>query len=195
MDNLEGGVVYRLALADQVADDAWRTRLQWTTAFVGVAGLDNKFIHCSTAEQLADTAAANFAGKVDVVLLQFSVSLMREEADLDVRWEDGAPPQGSNFPHVYGGPIPYACLAAPPNRLELSPTGEHVFPPLGQRTVGAVEVGVSETYNPDHQFTMDHNPDAMYTEDEVLDFERGQDAEDEANEPESDADEDVYDDD
>ena len=50
MDDIEG-VVYRLALRSEVPEDAWRTRLQWIAAFVGVPGLDDGFIHCSTAEQ------------------------------------------------------------------------------------------------------------------------------------------------
>ena len=126
------GILYRLALCAEVPDDAWRARLQYTGVYKGVAGLDGNFIHCSTPEQAAQTAAAHFAGKDDVMLLRFSVSLMRE-ADLEVRWEDAAPAPGTDqrdgkFPHVYGGPIPYACLAAPPVVLALGSDGKHTFP-------------------------------------------------------------------
>ncbi len=126
------GVIYRLARLAEVPDDAWRTRLDWTALYKGVAGLDDHFLHCSTAEQAIGTAAAYFAGATDVVLLAFSVSLLRE-ADLEVRWEDAAPTPGvekrdGDFPHVYGGAIPYACLAAPPAALALGPDGKHLFP-------------------------------------------------------------------
>ena len=115
--------VYRLALASEVPNDAWKTRLQWTTVYKGVKGLDDKFIHCSTAEQLSTIAESNFAGKSDVMLLRFSVETMAEEADLKVVME-GAP-------HVYGGAIPYACLGGPPVLLELGPDGKHMIPQLG----------------------------------------------------------------
>lgn len=136
--------LYRLALAAEVPEDAWRTRLGWTTAFVGVPGLDASFVHLSTAEQVAGTAAAYFAGKTDVLLLSFSAESMREEADLDIRWEAAAPMPGESardgeFPHVYGGAIPFACLAAQPALLALGPDGKHVLPPLGSVAVAAAE--------------------------------------------------------
>ena len=80
-------VLYRLALAAEVPDDAWRTRLQWISAFKGVAGLDDQFIHLSTAAQVVGTAEAYFAGKSDVMLLCFTVESMKEEADLQVKYE------------------------------------------------------------------------------------------------------------
>ena len=133
--SMEDPVLYRLALAAELPDDAWRTRLQWTTAFVGVTGLDDHFVHLSTAEQVASTAEAHFAGKADVMLLHFSVEAMREEADLDVRWEavaaSGENTPAGSFPHVYGGPIPYACLTSPPALLLLGPDGKHIIPSLG----------------------------------------------------------------
>ena len=82
----DDSTVYRLALKAEIPDDAWRTRLQWVTAYAGVAGLDDRFVHMSaTAEQVAATAQANFAGKEDLMLLRFSSTSMREEADLDIR--------------------------------------------------------------------------------------------------------------
>mmetsp|Transcript_17016 Transcript_17016/g.43710 ORF Transcript_17016/g.43710 Transcript_17016/m.43710 type:complete len:179 (+) Transcript_17016:87-623(+) len=130
------GELYRLALAAEVPDDAWASRLQWTTAYKGVPGLDDQFLHLSTAEQVVSTAALYFGGKTDVILLSFSVESM-EEADLQIRWEDAAPPPGSTtrggaFPHVYGGAIPYACLSSKPAILALDPDGKHIFPTLGQ---------------------------------------------------------------
>ena len=132
--------VYRLASSAEVPEDAWHTRSKWIAGYVGVPGLDEEFIHCSTAEQVVGTAGAYFAGKTDLVLLVFSVELMCEEADLEVRWEDAAPAPGikqrdGEFPHVYGGPIPYACLVSPPVLLGLDPGGKHVFPPFGPKMV------------------------------------------------------------
>ena len=78
--------LFRLAVADEVPEDAWRTRLQWTSAYKGVPGLDDTFIHLSTAEQVVDTAAAYFAGNTGLVLLRFSAESMQTEADLKIKW-------------------------------------------------------------------------------------------------------------
>jgi uncharacterized protein (DUF952 family) len=129
--------LYRLALAAEVPDDAWKRRLEWTTAYKGVPGLDDGFIHLSTAEQVVGTAELYFKGKADLMLLSFSTEAMVEEADLKIRWEDAQPPpdgvaRAGAFPHAYGGAIPYACLSAVPTLLPIGPDGKHVFPPLGQ---------------------------------------------------------------
>jgi uncharacterized protein (DUF952 family) len=128
--------LYRLAAASTVPDDAWKARLQWTTAYTGVAELDDKFIQLLTAEQVIGASEAHFGGRADVVLLRFSVDVMRYEADLSIRWEDAESASGA-FPHVYGGAIPYACLYAPPALLALGSDGKHVFPPLGAEAVAA----------------------------------------------------------
>ena len=49
--------------------------------------------------------------------------------------ESGASNRHGEFPHAYGGPIPFACLAAPPVLLTLDADGKHVFPLLGQAAV------------------------------------------------------------
>ena len=123
-------VLYKLAPASEVPDDAWRTRLGWTSAFVGDPS--KSFINLYTAEQLAGADAA-FAGRADVMLLAFNVETMREEADLQVKFEAAEAAAGGtgDFAHVHGGPIPYACLHATPALLALGDGGKHVFPPLG----------------------------------------------------------------
>ena len=123
-------ILYMLALAADVAEDAWRTRLGWTAAFVGAKS--TKFINLFTDEQLASAAEASFAGKADLMLLSFNVESMREEADLKVKFEAAESTSGGAgaFVHVYGGPIPYACLHAPPLLLTLT-DGKHVFPLMG----------------------------------------------------------------
>ena len=141
--------LFRLALTDEVPEDAWRTRLQWTSAYKGVPGLDDTFIHLSTAEQVVDTAAAYFAGNTGLVLLRFSAESMQTEADLKIKWGPAAPPpgeakrSGGDFPHVYGGAIPYACLSAPPALLTLDADGKHAFPPLGP-VLTAAEIDLRE---------------------------------------------------
>ena len=142
--------------------------------------------------QVAGTAAAYFAGKTDVILLRFSISMMTQEADLEVHWEDAAPASGAqkrdgDFPHVYGGPIPYACLAAPPDVLVLGPDGKHVLPSLGPKPRGPTETSMLKALEGDRtdDDTADGrdvwNPNLMNTEDEVLAFNMVQDAAEEAS--------------
>lgn len=107
-------------------------RLEWTSSFAGIAGLDDQFIHLLSAEQVAGAVAA-FEGKADVMLLRFSVDIMRE-ADLELRSD-------ADELHMYGGPIPYACLAAPPALLALGDDGKHVLPPLGPAPAAAAAAG------------------------------------------------------
>ena len=199
------GVVLRLALRADVPEDAWRTRLDWTGCFKGVPGLDDKFIHCSTTEQVVGTAAAYFAGKEDVLLLQLSVSLMRE-ADLEVRWEDAAPGAGvtkrdGDFPHVYGGPIPYACLAVPPATLALDSDGKHIFPwtlaPAQASTSSGMALEVSEEGQGLDGFTAEQireeNEGTQWLEDHETELEVNELVEDAENSlDEQDYDDDVY---
>lgn len=130
---MDDDVLYRLASASTVPDDAWRMRLQWMSAF---AGENDTFVQLSTGAQLADEAEARFAGKADVMLLCFSVDSMRDEADLKIRWESDESASGP-FPKIYGGAIPYACLAAQPALLALGPDGKHEIPALGVAAAAA----------------------------------------------------------
>eukprot|EP00320_Phaeocystis_rex_P019901 CAMPEP_0119056234 /NCGR_PEP_ID=MMETSP1178-20130426/929_1 /TAXON_ID=33656 /ORGANISM="unid sp, Strain CCMP2000" /LENGTH=157 /DNA_ID=CAMNT_0007036939 /DNA_START=75 /DNA_END=548 /DNA_ORIENTATION=+ len=124
---MDSPVLYKLAFSADVPGDAWRTRLSWTSAFQGDKA--RSFISLFTADQLASEVEA-FAGREDVMLLSFTVESMREEADLEIKFE-GA--------HVrcYGGYIPYACLHAPPALLALDDSGKHVFPLLGAALAAA----------------------------------------------------------
>jgi len=119
-------LLYRLALAADIPEDAWRTRLQWTGAF---GGCDD--VCMFTADQLASGAGAAFIAahsESDIKLLCFATDLIREEADLKLRWkQDGS--SGTSLPHVEG-PVPYACLAKPPKLLAREGS-THVLPALG----------------------------------------------------------------
>jgi len=81
------------------------------------------FIHFSTPEQAAETAAKHFASQRDLVLLQ--VDAARLGAHL--KWEPSR--GGALFPHLYGDLDLAAVTKIHP--LPLGPDGKHTFPPLG----------------------------------------------------------------
>lgn len=80
------------------------------------------FIHFSTAEQVAETAAKHFAGQRELVLVSIDPIALGGA----LRFE--ASRHGGLFPHLYG-PLPLAAVirVAP---LPLGKDGRHVFPPL-----------------------------------------------------------------
>ena len=127
----DSDVLYTFALCAEIPEDAWRTRLGWTTAFQGDKA--RSFINLYTADQMADACQSLFAGKQDVMLLQFIVDSMREEADLEIKFEAAEFEAGGvgAHAHCYGGYIPYACLQAPPALLQLNDDGRHIFPLMG----------------------------------------------------------------
>ena len=84
--------------------------------------VEDRFIHFSTATQVAETAAKHFAGQSDLVL--FAV----EAADLGeaLRWERSR--GDALFPHLYA-PLPTSLVAwAKP--LALGDDGRHDFTEL-----------------------------------------------------------------
>ncbi len=58
------------------------------------------FIHCSAAEQVPRVAAALFAGRTDLLLVEIDPGHL----EVPVRWED-CYETGEEFPHIYG-PLP-----------------------------------------------------------------------------------------
>lgn len=54
------------------------------------------FIHCSTGEQLEDTANRLFGDKDEILLLVIDASMIRE----DVKYEEDGE-TGDKFPHIY----------------------------------------------------------------------------------------------
>jgi len=78
------------------------------------------FIHFSSAEQAAETAARHFAGQRDLVLVAVDAGLLGER----LKWQPSR--GGALFPHLYGGLELAAVLRVEP--LPLDASGRHVFP-------------------------------------------------------------------
>jgi beta-hydroxylase len=82
---------YKILTAGQWA--SWQDKGEFSGAPIDI---DDGYIHLSTAEQVAETAAKHFAGLSNLVLA---------EVDLDqlgdiVHWEPSR--GGQLFPHIYG---------------------------------------------------------------------------------------------
>ena len=103
------------------------TAAEWTEAErAGVyrgSAVDRKdgFIHFSTAEQAAETAAKWFAGQRDLVLVAIDANALGDK----LKWEPSR--GGALFPHLYGELDTNAALRVDP--LPLDSAGRHVFPP------------------------------------------------------------------
>ena len=83
--------------------------------------LADGYIHFSTAEQAAETAARHFAGKTDLVLVAVEAGVLGAA----LRHEPSR--RGALFPHLYGKlPLSAVRWVKP---LPLGPRG-HVFPEL-----------------------------------------------------------------
>ncbi|WP_255448569.1 DUF952 domain-containing protein [Telmatospirillum sp. J64-1] len=78
------------------------------------------FIHFSTEEQIAGSAAKHRAGQGDLVLLTVDANDLGEA----LRWEEAR--GGQLFPHLYG-PLPIEMVTAVED-LPLDEDGRHVFP-------------------------------------------------------------------
>lgn len=80
------------------------------------------YIHLSTAEQVAETAAKHFRGQADLVLVAVDGEALGEA----LKWEPAR--AGALFPHLHG-PLPVAAaLWVKP--LETGPDGVPVLPRL-----------------------------------------------------------------
>lgn len=80
------------------------------------------FIHFSTADQIAGSAARHRAGQTGLMLIEVAADALGPA----LKWEPSR--GGQLFPHLYG-PLPVAAVSrAVP--LPLGPDGLHVFPDL-----------------------------------------------------------------
>jgi uncharacterized protein (DUF952 family) len=81
------------------------------------------FIHFSSAEQVAETAAKHFAGERDLVLVAVEAAALGDR----LKWEVSR--GGARFPHLYGTlPLTAVRSVAP---LPLGPDGHHLLPERG----------------------------------------------------------------
>ena len=84
--------------------------------------LADGYIHFSTAEQAAETAAKHFAGQHDLMLLHVDANGLGDA----LKWEPSR--GGALFPHLYAElDLSHVSRADP---LPLGADGRHVFPPL-----------------------------------------------------------------
>ncbi len=95
----------------------------WREAGDGFAGapvdLADGFIHFSTAEQVAETAARHFAGQRDLLLVAVDPDALGDA----LRWEPSR--GGALFPHLYASlPVAAARWVKP---LPLDRDGRHDF--------------------------------------------------------------------
>ena len=77
------------------------------------------FIHFSTAEQAAETAARHFAGQDDLLLVAVEVETLGDA----LRFEPSR--GGALFPHIYG-PLPASAVTAT-KRFSVDADGSMVF--------------------------------------------------------------------
>lgn len=102
------------------------SRSEWAAAekagvFVGSpVDMEDGYIHFSTAEQVAETAAKHFAGQEDLVLVIVSEDKLGDS----VRWE--ASRGGQLFPHLYGELM--VGVVDEVKEFPLGPDGVHIFP-------------------------------------------------------------------
>jgi len=109
--------IYKICTASE-----WR-EAERTGVYTGSA-VDRRdgFIHFSTAEQAAATAAKHFAGQHDLVLVSVDAANLGKR----LKWEPSR--GGALFPHLYGTLDLAHVLRIEP--LPLDTAGRHAFPPL-----------------------------------------------------------------
>jgi uncharacterized protein (DUF952 family) len=111
------GLVFKIC-----GEDEWR-RAEKEKVFRGSAvDLRDGFIHFSTAEQLAETAARHFGGRRDLLLIAIDVEALGQA----LRYEPSR--GGALFPHLYG-PLPLFAVRFVVT-MPLCENGVHLLPSL-----------------------------------------------------------------
>jgi uncharacterized protein (DUF952 family) len=82
--------------------------------------LRDGYIHLSTADQTAETAAKYFGDVDPAIVAMVDLAAVRDM----LRWE--ASRGGALFPHVYG-PIPFVAVSGH-STLRIGADGRHIFP-------------------------------------------------------------------
>ena len=99
---------------------AWQAARQSGEYAGSEIDLKDGFIHFSTSDQLAETAALHLAGIEDLLLLKVHVETVSD----DLKWETSR--DRALFPHLYR---PLRCdEAVEIFELKLDASGRHVFP-------------------------------------------------------------------
>jgi len=111
------GIIYKLCRASE-----WAEAEQAGMFRGSPADLRDGYIHFSTAEQVAETAARHFAGVDGLELLAVDADTLGAK----LRWEPSR--GGALFPHLYGQ-LPVAQVLWV-RSLPLDPAGRHIFPGL-----------------------------------------------------------------
>ena len=102
-----------------VSQSAWRAA-EAAGVFKGApVDLADGYIHFSTAEQAAETAAKHFAGQTDLLLVAFEAEAFGDA----LKWEPSR--GGALFPHLYAPLDPRAAASVSP--LPLKADGAHDF--------------------------------------------------------------------
>lgn len=110
-----GMMIYKILTADQ-----WH-ELQRTGSSAGApVDVADGFVHFSTAEQAADTAARHFGGQSDLWVLAIRAAPLGQA----LRWEPSR--GGALFPHLYA-PLRLADVVWA-ERLSEGPDGRHRMP-------------------------------------------------------------------
>lgn len=108
-------IIYKICTASE-----WR-EAELAGAYRGSAvDRQDGFIHFSTAQQAAETAAKWFAGQRDLVLVAVDADRLGDK----LKWEPSR--GGALFPHLYGD-LPLADVRGV-DALPLADNGRHVFP-------------------------------------------------------------------
>jgi uncharacterized protein (DUF952 family) len=109
-----------MTLIYKIAPAALWAEAERSGAFAGSpADRADGYIHFSTRDQAAETAARHFAGQADLVLIAVDAGRLGDE----LKWE--ASRGGALFPHLYG-PLPVAA-AVWTRPLPLAADGRHAF--------------------------------------------------------------------
>ena len=107
--------IYKICRAEE-----WREAERERVFRGAPVDLRDGFIHFSTADQLAETAARHFAGVDNLVLVAVDPATLGAA----VRWEPSR--GGALFPHLYGTlPLDAVAWCVP---LPLDAGGRHVLP-------------------------------------------------------------------
>jgi uncharacterized protein (DUF952 family) len=107
-------IVYKICTASE-----WRDAERAGVYRGSAVDRNDGFIHFSTAEQAAETAAKWFAGQRDLVLVAVDADALDK-----LKWEPSR--GGALFPHLYGDLEVKAVLRVDP--LPLDASGRHAFP-------------------------------------------------------------------